>query len=232
MLEFDWLNQMLKILPDYHYCENNLIQGAGKGHFQPLNFLTNLVLFFYACFYYLRSRFEGETMGKYLVVAMIFLSLSSFAWHGFYHPFFLLWDIVGVLIVTTILIQQFAMRCSENHKPLTLWLCFIVLFVFVIGNLLIPLEMHAGGFFLVGVGFLGLSLVHSVNLAIDKMHHSFIWIGKLITFAAIFRSADSSLCELLPWPIGTHFIWHIAIFTAVIVAVEHMRYIPLKKPIQ
>ena len=224
-----YLDRMLDLLPNYAYCESYLLFNRSL---QPLNSISNLLILAYAVFYFIRRRQQGETMGLVLLPALFLLGISSAAWHISNHKIFLLFDIIAVFLVIGVLLWQFARRFTLQVPQAFAILFVSLLVIFVLGNVLFPLNLHAGGFLLLGLILMSLSLVHSVNLTYDRLHIPFLWVGMLLSFGAIMRSADLSTCALTPAPFGTHFIWHIAAFYAIIIMIEHMRNIPYKSAIK
>ena len=92
--------------------------------------------------------------------------------------------------------------------------------------------MDAGGFLLLGIVFVLAGYLKSVNMAFDNMRRCFKQSGALLILAAFARAFDLEICNAIPYLLGTHFLWHIAVFMVTILMVENMRNIPLKLPIK
>ncbi|MCH9852322.1 MAG: hypothetical protein K0U45_02340 [Alphaproteobacteria bacterium] len=227
---WDNINNALFFLPDYHYCETQFAAIIGSGSLQPLNFASNFVLLIYAIFCMMRDKHEGKIMGRWLAPAMLFVALGSFTWHGFNQPVFLLLDMLGVVALMLVLIWQFATRLSVNHLRAFSVMSVLAIIIFMFGRL-VPLKMDAGGFLLMGFVFVLGGYMRSVNMAFDKMRRCFRQSGMLLIFAAFARALDLDICASISVLLGTHVLWHLAVFTVTILMVENMRNIPLKLPI-
>ncbi len=181
---------------------------------EPLNVITNFAFFVGAYVLYKLIKKKGYDMhlGWFLIFFMIILGVGSLAWHAYHTIPTLLADIIPIYIFIIFTFYFLLQSLTQNHK-LTIVISTLTLFGYYIIFSFFPILSIFQGSLKYVFALLIFLFVNGLIVKKFGKEFSFILPLSILIGAIVFRIVDLYVCQIVP--IGTHFIWHIAVALAV-----------------
>lgn len=185
------------------YCEN----GIGLFYTQPVNTISNIVIFISAYFSYqlVRTYHIKNLIIRILPLIIVLAAIGSILWHGIPNLLTNFADLVPLSAVVLVSFFFLLDKCLPNKSLVwALLFAFILIefpFIFDIFpsfNGLLPYSIAL---------ILGLFVFFVSFRKYKELAPQLIFIILLFTVALFFRTIDHTVCSKLS--IGTHSVWHI-----------------------
>jgi len=184
------------------YCER-----VGNSFWsEPLNALTNAAFLLAAFVLLRRLRRErcaiAQDWDLWLLSLLIGApGIGSFLWHTLATAWAQWLDVVPILLYISVYLLGFLQRITR--LSLTVSLAWLMLF----------LAINLGVFLLVPGDILNGSVFYLPSLLVlaifTRYQRALVTAAALFALAVVFRSVDRAMCPY--FPLGTHFLWHLAI---------------------
>ncbi len=180
---------------------------------EPLNAITNFAFFIGA--YYLYKLIKNENynrkLGVSLIVMMVILGIGSLAWHSYRVVPTLLLDEIPIYIFIVFAFYFLIQSLTRNYKFTIILLLFTALVYYLTFAYIPMLSIFQGSLkyvFVLWIFFiLNILVTHKFGSS-----YSFVLPLSILALALVFRIIDFHICPV--FPIGTHFLWHIFVATA------------------
>jgi len=206
------------------YCES-LLSGSDRFPSEILNTYSNLAIVTFAVIaFWSVYRSARQPADLYVLCCLLFINgLMSFFWHGFRTHWALVLDVLTGLAFLLGLFFSWPRRLMRHHET------YLFFFVFILTNLLLGslVDVAYGQWLsiLPSVMLFGGYLSYRSGLRVRSALYMGLFCIGLCILAISFRAYDAfavttNTCDVLPS--GTHFLWHISLSLAALIAIQAM----------
>lgn len=204
------------------YCER-----VGAGFWaEPINALTNIVFFIAAWgIWHLSRRSSTLSPGIWLLIAAIVaIASGSFVFHTVATNWARVLDVLPILIFQLLFLWLYGRRVIALTRPTSGLLLAGFLAAAILGRqfpeILNGSLIYAPAF----LAILALGVYHARTASSGRF--DLLAAAGVLAVSIFFRTIDNAVC--FTFPIGTHFLWHLANGAVVFLAVRPLVHRPLR----